>query len=677
MSRRPHFDVLEPRLCLSTYTTVDLIPLPGHDHAKAFGLNDNGLAVGTSHLVGDSTQDAAVVWSVDDFGEASVSSLPGIGGARSIYGLEVNNQGMIAGESKIPEEEGGYTHAVVWTGALGSYAVHDLGTLGETADGNFVFSGAKSVSEPDANGNIWVVGDSTTHYDSGPQIRRGVLWQVDSAGNVLSMTDLEPSRDNVDANDVRVIGGSVFVVGDFVPESPIVQACIWQLDLSGSVVGRTDLGTAEFTAYQGNALNNHGDVAGTGYNSAHERNGFLYQNSDGSITGLGSLGNSGSYAWGINDSDVVVGKYDNVKSQGFYTVEEHAFVWESGTMHNLLDQVSDRTFWLLFSANDVNDRGEIVGSGRAGKRNDSQEHGFLALPEDAAEQHPPEAVDDNYTMQVDTALTVAAPGVLNNDTDADGDSLGAVLVTGPANAESFALLTDGSFTYSPSSGFTGTDSFTYVANDGTADSNAATVTIVVTSEPVVSTLHVGDLGGSVVDLDRFWQAVVTIYVVDEAEDPVADATVNSTWSGNTSGSESVVTDADGLAVVESDKVLDKKDSVVFTVDSIVHASFDYDPADNIETTIIVYQDATALPSMVAMSESQTMASEPLKTKSTTSSTQDRTTVDTLFIEQHTAPEANQASDEAVPSSSVDEAIADLDLNPLDDGLLEELALAGL
>jgi len=160
-SRPLRLESLEPRLCLSTYTTVDLIPLPGHDIAKAFGLNDNGLAVGQSHLVGDSIQDAAVVWSVDPAGEALPSGLPGIDDARSVHAVEVNNQGMIVGESWIPEDTSGnrYAHAVLWTGNPGSYVPHDLGTLAyldtpeETTYENFLYSSARSVSEPDANGH--------------------------------------------------------------------------------------------------------------------------------------------------------------------------------------------------------------------------------------------------------------------------------------------------------------------------------------------------------------------------------------------------------------------------------------------------------------------------------------------------------------------------------------------
>ena len=46
-------------------------------------------------------------------------------------------------------------------------------------------------------------------------------------------------------------------------------------------------------------------------------------------------------------------------------------------------------------------------------------------------------------------LTVAAPGVLGNDSAVEGDALTAVLVSGPSHAASFALNANGSFTYVP------------------------------------------------------------------------------------------------------------------------------------------------------------------------------------------------------------------------------------
>jgi hypothetical protein len=95
----------------------------------------------------------------------------------------------------------------------------------------------------------------------------------------------------------------------------------------------------------------------------------------------------------------------------------------------------------------------------------------------------PVAADDSYTTEEGTTLNVAAPGVLGNDTDAEGDPLTAVLDGGPANG-SLTLNADGSFSYTPAAGFSGNDSFAYHANDGLADSNVAAVTITVTGLPI-------------------------------------------------------------------------------------------------------------------------------------------------------------------------------------------------
>jgi hypothetical protein len=49
-----------------------------------------------------------------------------------------------------------------------------------------------------------------------------------------------------------------------------------------------------------------------------------------------------------------------------------------------------------------------------------------------------------------------------NDTDADGDTLTAILGTGPANG-TLTLNANGSFTYTPNANFNGPDSFTYLS----------------------------------------------------------------------------------------------------------------------------------------------------------------------------------------------------------------------
>jgi hypothetical protein len=95
---------------------------------------------------------------------------------------------------------------------------------------------------------------------------------------------------------------------------------------------------------------------------------------------------------------------------------------------------------------------------------------------------PPVANDDAYSVAEDGSLSVAAPGVLGNDTDPESQPMTAQLVDGPDNAQSFTLNADGSFDYVPNPNFAGTDSFTYNAHDGIQPSNApATVQITVTA----------------------------------------------------------------------------------------------------------------------------------------------------------------------------------------------------
>ena len=77
------------------------------------------------------------------------------------------------------------------------------------------------------------------------------------------------------------------------------------------------------------------------------------------------------------------------------------------------------------------------------------------------------------------SLRGGATHLLANDTDAENDTLNAVLVTGPTHG-SLVLNANGTFQYIHDGSETTTDSFTYKANDGTADGNVVTVTINVT-----------------------------------------------------------------------------------------------------------------------------------------------------------------------------------------------------
>jgi Big-like domain-containing protein len=98
------------------------------------------------------------------------------------------------------------------------------------------------------------------------------------------------------------------------------------------------------------------------------------------------------------------------------------------------------------------------------------------------------ANDDTYTVRHDHVLTVAAPGVLANDT---GLGLFAAKLTNPAHGTA-TVASNGGLTYQPTAGYVGTDSFTYEAQvldllGIVAGRDAATVTITVTNAAPTAT----------------------------------------------------------------------------------------------------------------------------------------------------------------------------------------------
>ena len=88
----------------------------------------------------------------------------------------------------------------------------------------------------------------------------------------------------------------------------------------------------------------------------------------------------------------------------------------------------------------------------------------------------PVARADSYTVAESGVLTVDGPGVLVNDTDAENETLTAQLASGPSHGV-LTLNANGSFTYTPNSGYSGPDSFTYRAIAGPIGSPPATVSI--------------------------------------------------------------------------------------------------------------------------------------------------------------------------------------------------------
>ncbi|MTI42411.1 trypsin [Roseibium hamelinense] len=97
----------------------------------------------------------------------------------------------------------------------------------------------------------------------------------------------------------------------------------------------------------------------------------------------------------------------------------------------------------------------------------------------------PQAVSDAYGTSYFSSITIGAlAGVLSNDTDANNDTL-SVQSHNYSGSGSVSVNSDGSFTYTPGSSFSGTDTFTYVVSDGNGGTDTGTVSITVAAPDAV------------------------------------------------------------------------------------------------------------------------------------------------------------------------------------------------
>jgi VCBS repeat-containing protein len=158
----------------------------------------------------------------------------------------------------------------------------------------------------------------------------------------------------------------------------------------------------------------------------------------------------------------------------------------------------------------------------------------------------PVATDQDATTGEDDVLagSVAA-------TDVDGDSLAYSLVDDAANG-SVVVNSDGTFTYTPDADFNGPDSFTFKADDGTADSNTATVSITV--DPV-NDAPVADDGTATTNEDQAVPGTVS------GSDPENDALTYSLVDDATNGT--AVVNSDGTFTYTPDADYNGTDSFTF------------------------------------------------------------------------------------------------------------------
>ena len=224
---------------------------------------------------------------------------------------------------------------------------------------------------------------------------------------------------------------------------------------------------------------------------------------------------------------------------------------------------------------------------------------FLLAPIAARAQTAPSATADEYALDEDETLIVTAPGVLENDSDADGDPLSAVLVGDVSNG-TLDLRSDGSFDYTPNPGFFGTDTFTYRASDGTETSTETTVTLSVNARPDASP-------------DSYSVQPNTTLIVDAPgvlgndTDPNGNDTIALLDTGPTNGtleprgSDLLQLTLDGAFTYTPDTDFSGTDSFTYVAEDRPGAR-----SDTVTVTIIVNSPPTATDDAYEMSESDTL-----------------------------------------------------------------------
>jgi len=107
-----------------------------------------------------------------------------------------------------------------------------------------------------------------------------------------------------------------------------------------------------------------------------------------------------------------------------------------------------------------------------------QEQDEAQTPPQVEEESPntePTAQDDSVTASQNQPLNIKL-----NANDADGDNLSFTIVDDPSNGQLGNVNpSTNTVTYTPDEDYSGEDNFTFIVNDGTIDSNDATVSIIV------------------------------------------------------------------------------------------------------------------------------------------------------------------------------------------------------
>ena len=310
-----------------TYNITQLSALSA-DNTKAFGLNENGQVVGQSYNASTS-QLESVIWN-----NGVIQSLGVTGIARA-----VNNSGTVVGETgstslAIPD---GYAYS--WTSSGG---ISNLGTLGGD------YSGAFDINESGViTGVSWTSPINTVGTTHGFKYVNGIMTDL----GTVSTPDGYARGEGI--NDAGEIVGRASLT-TFIDSDKHLS--YWEAD--GTLNSYVGPGTIS----SGNDINNNGLIVGYARKAGSNERFAASWDTDGNINFLSEFGGNDSRAWAVNDDGIIVGSSRNASGGE----NNRAAVSYDGTNYIDLNTLVDLTgtdFVKLNSARDINEAGQIVGTG--------------------------------------------------------------------------------------------------------------------------------------------------------------------------------------------------------------------------------------------------------------------------------------------------------------------------
>ncbi len=307
------------------YTLVDIDPTSAYSLVEANAINANGEVAGDFLLAGSPIRHAFL------YKNGTMSDIGTFQGYQSMAN-GINDVGQVVGNLKV---EGGIGRAFLYSN--GSMVMLD--TLGGSGNSAMAINNYGQIA-----GSSQLAGNNSSHaciYENGSILDLGTLGGTNS---------------------------TAFAINDH-----------------GEVVGYSDLSNGSSKAFlysngsikkldgleNPSGINNLGQVLGYSYISDPVLtifHSFLYEN--GTVRDLDNAGTQG-FANGINDSDQIVGV-------SFVGQTSEARLYSNGSWKYLKDlSIVNGTGWTFYSANAINNRGQIVGNG---KNPSGQGHAFLLNP---------------------------------------------------------------------------------------------------------------------------------------------------------------------------------------------------------------------------------------------------------------------------------------------------------